>query len=506
MIKKIILIFLLPITLITKINAQQKDSIIINEVESIWDQGVPVCPDDSYISKMIEQIGFDFLRDSIPTTAEQKKVFCEIGLAFYTRKQYEAADWYLAKSITPVEVVGNSYKVKSIPISTEYSVVNSRISVINEMPHMINNPITIIKTVIKEPEVSAVELEGMKKDAAFLNSIPKSLDKMSKADLSKLAKQIDVQIKKLIIEKDSLIRVKATKEAIDAKEETINTLKSEKEVINLSIENDDLSGQNKMLNLLKTKYVKFLIWTVVVVVILVLVLLYMTQRKTIKSKDLKILNQLKDIIKKNTYLEHAAKLIRHDMHSGINTYIPRGVNSLEKKISNEEAKKLKIDTSIKMIKEGLTHTQKVYKSIYEFTNLVKQNIVLERSEVNLKELLTTYLLTTSYGSQVVIEDLVTKSVNESLFCNAIDNLIRNGLKYNDSENKVVKIYMEKGYLIVQDNGRGMSSEEFEHNINKTDTESGIGLGISVSILDEHGYKVTCEKVNVGTKIKIKLKQ
>ena len=505
MIKKIILIFLLSICLLPKINAQQKDSVIINEVETFWDQGVPVCPDDPYISKMIEKIGFKFIMDSIPTTPEQKKIFCEIGLAFYTRKQYEAADWYLAKSITPVEVVSDGYKIKSIPVNFESS-INSRVSVINEMPHIINNPITIIKTVVKEPEVSAVELEGMKKDMEFLNSIPKSLDKMSKADLSKLAKQIDLQIKKLIIEKDSLIRVKATKEAINAKEGTINTLKSEKEVINLSIENDNLSGQNKTLNLIKTKYAQFLIWSIVVVVILVLVLLYMSQRKTIKSKDLKILNQLKDIIKKNTYLEHAAKLIRHDMHSGINTYMPRGINSLEKRISNEEAKNLKIDTSIKMIKEGLTHTQKVYKSVYEFTNLVKPNIVLDRNEVDIKELLTTYLLTTSYGSQVVIENLGTQNVNGTLFCNAIDNLIRNGLKYNDSDNKVVKIYMEKDYLVVQDNGRGMSSEEFERNINKTDTESGIGLSISVSILNEHGYKVTCEKTNVGTKIKIKLKK
>ena len=105
----------------------------------------------------------------------------------------------------------------------------------------------------------------------------------------------------------------------------------------------------------------------------------------------------------------------------------------------------------------------------------------------------------------MIENLGTQNVNGTLFCNAIDNLIRNGLKYNDSDNKVVKIYMEKDYLVVQDNGRGMSSTEFEHNINKTDTESGIGLNISVSILNEHGYKVTCEKTNFGTKIKIKLK-
>ena len=34
--------------------------------------------------------------------------------------------------------------------------------------------------------------------------------------------------------------------------------------------------------------------------------------------------QQEEISKKNTYLEHAAKILRHDMHSGINTYMPRG--------------------------------------------------------------------------------------------------------------------------------------------------------------------------------------
>jgi hypothetical protein len=41
-----------------------------------------------------------------------------------------------------------------------------------------------------------------------------------------------------------------------------------------------------------------------------------------------------ELEKKNTYLEHAAKILRHDMHSGINTYIPRGISSLEKRITD----------------------------------------------------------------------------------------------------------------------------------------------------------------------------
>ena len=42
-----------------------------------------------------------------------------------------------------------------------------------------------------------------------------------------------------------------------------------------------------------------------------------------------------DLSKKNIYLEHAAKIIRHDMHSGINTYLPRGIKSLNRRLTHE---------------------------------------------------------------------------------------------------------------------------------------------------------------------------
>jgi len=104
-------------------------------------------------------------------------------------------------------------------------------------------------------------------------------------------------------------------------------------------------------------------------------------------------------------------------------------------------------------------------------------------------------------------------VNQALFCTAIDNLVRNGLKYNDSETKVVAISMEdEQHIAVQDNGRGMTQAEFDHlsqpytrREGQKETGTGLGLNICVAILNEHGFKVTCEKNEVGTKIKIKIK-
>jgi len=220
-----------------------------------------------------------------------------------------------------------------------------------------------------------------------------------------------------------------------------------------------------------------------------------------------------EIEKKNTYLEHAAKIIRHDMHSGINTYIPRGVSSLERRLTEDDIERLKLSSPLKMIKEGLVHTQKVYKGVYEFTNLVKKDAVFHTLQHNVKEILTNYLNSTSYKSQVLISDLPTINVNESLFCTAVDNLIRNGLKYNDSDTKMVKIYMETDNTIaIQDNGRGMSQKDFEYlskpyvrKEGQRESGSGLGLNICLAIMEEHGFELSCEKNNIGTKMKIKIK-
>lgn len=219
-----------------------------------------------------------------------------------------------------------------------------------------------------------------------------------------------------------------------------------------------------------------------------------------------------EIEKKNTYLEYAAKILRHDMHSGINTYIPRGISSLERRLNKETIDKMKLEAPMKLLKEGLTHTQKVYKGVYEFTNLVKKDVCLEKQELDLKKILKSYLSNTAYVSQVTIDDLVTVPVNEALFCTAVDNLIRNGLKYNDSNTKFVKLYMDGDYLIIQDNGRGMTQSEFEQlskpYIRKKDQKepgSGLGLNICVAILQEHGFELSCEKIKSGTKMKIKIK-
>lgn len=218
-----------------------------------------------------------------------------------------------------------------------------------------------------------------------------------------------------------------------------------------------------------------------------------------------------EVGKKNTYLEHAAKILRHDMHSGINTYIPRGLSSLKRRLDAEQIKALKIGAPLRMIEEGLTHTQRVYSGVKEFTNLVKKEAQLDKKELDLQQILLKYLKSTSYISQVQISELVVAEVNEALFCTAVDNLIRNGLKYNDSATKLVKVYMQGSALIIEDNGRGISNIEFielaKPYTRGKDKENGTGLGLNIciAIMQEHGFSVSAEKLEQGTKITIAIK-
>lgn len=470
--------------------AEEKVSPLDKNIEATWDQGIPFLPENAQITALIDQLDLNSILNGEKLDTKSVKLCREIGIAFYNRGLYEAANWYLEKAKGYAEVIEIDVE-KDIHYICEHEKGE------------------------KEEEISKENIESLKEDINFIQKIPSSLDKISKNDLQKIAKEIESKIKNLIAEKDSLIKAEAAKEIIDSKEQSINALSKEKEIIDLNIvkgelneEKHGLEVENADLEVQKSSLKKWLITSIISVAILLLGLLVLWQRKTIKVQDAEIEKQLIDINKKNTYLEHAARIIRHDMHSGINTYIPRGLSSLEKRLTPEEIINLKIDGSVKMIKEGLNHTQKVYKSVYEFTNLVKQNIVLEKNECDLEELIKKSIVTTSYANQVTIDKLTTAKVNETLFWNAIDSLIKNGLKYNKNELKWVKIYMEEGNLVVEDNGTGLSEKKFKKilssKVDNSDEESGLGLNICNAILVEHGFELSCQEIETGTKLKIKL--
>ena len=369
------------------------------------------------------------------------------------------------------------------------------------------------KVEIDETKLTETDLQNIQKDVQFLSDLPKSYGELPKENLKNLLVEIDNKINQLTHERDSLLAQSIiNEELVKSKESTISALGKEKNIIGLTLETGSLYDANGNLRIETEALKKYLYWALGGLGVLGLVLLVFLQRKRIQVQDVEIEEQLNDIAKKNSYLEHAARIIRHDMHSGINTYMPRGISSLEKRLTTEDIQKLKIEAPLKMVKEGLAHTQKVYKSVYEFTNLVKQNVVLNKSLFNLKELVWNYISPNSYSVQVDVQEIGELEVNQTLFPSAIESLIKNGLTYNDSEVKKVEIYTEENYLIVEDNGRGFTQKQFEKQLKRfskktefTEDEKGLGLNICYAILKEHGFELTFDKIETGTKAKIKIK-
>jgi hypothetical protein len=221
-------------------------------------------------------------------------------------------------------------------------------------------------------------------------------------------------------------------------------------------------------------------------------------------EKMKIKEQL---FQKKVYLEYSNKIIRHDMHSGINTYIPRGLKMLQKRLTPELIKQLKIAPALKLLENGLAHTQMVYKGVYAFTTLTREEGSLPVKTFDLQDRLDYFLKLTAYSNSVEMTDLPMLRANESLFCTAVDNFIRNGLKYNNSADKKVKVYFADRCVIVEDNGIGMSQEEFDYfclpykrKEDNYDTGSGLGLNIAVAIMREHDCNIKVEKLEKGTRI------
>jgi len=227
-------------------------------------------------------------------------------------------------------------------------------------------------------------------------------------------------------------------------------------------------------------------------------------------------NQLKNrntVQQKTIYLEHTSKVIRHDMHSGINTYIPRGLKVLLEKLDEDTIKNLKLRIPLKLLEEGLKHAQQVYKGVYAFTNLVKIKPQVEKNVYNLKEILEEFLEKSAYRQYVKIEDLPEKEVNPALFCIAIDNFIKNGVTYNESKEKSVRIYMKyKNVLCIEDNGIGMTQYEYDlqslpymkTDIGDEEASLGMGINIANAIIEEHGWNIQVNKLESGTSIEVVL--
>ena len=220
------------------------------------------------------------------------------------------------------------------------------------------------------------------------------------------------------------------------------------------------------------------------------------------------IKQRQELNQTKIFLEYSNKILRHDLHSGINTYIPRGFNMLKKKLDDETISRLKLGAGMMLLEKGINHAQDVYRGVQSLTGMVRDFDEIETEPFNVEEALNAYLGRTHYFNKVEISPMGDTTANRALFCMAIDVFVKNGVVFNSSKDKKIKIYQEGRCICIEDNGVGLSQERFDIIVypkNKEDRVPGfdsIEMNIATTILKEHGMKITIHEANPGTIIKI----
>ena len=172
------------------------------------------------------------------------------------------------------------------------------------------------------------------------------------------------------------------------------------------------------------------------------------------------------------------------MHSGINTYIPRGLSTLEKRLTEDQIKELRIETSLSLIKNGLEHTQRVYNMVHQFTDLVKENSQLDKKNIDMKDFLESNLETTSYSSKVdIVGDMCQASINNDLFWFAINTFIKRILKKSKSMS-----ISEDGDKLILKGEKTCTKKEFKKMLMSYD-DAGSDVRIAHEIIKRHGFNI-----------------
>lgn len=178
--------------------------------------------------------------------------------------------------------------------------------------------------------------------------------------------------------------------------------------------------------------------------------------------------------------------------------------------------------------EGCAEIQRIEMEAIRLETMINDLLLLSRQQLNshtMREIFPIHLLWEEIladalfeAEQRNIEFTQTISIknpdkyflngNQNLLISAVENVIRNALKY--TENKIsVRIVLQNQYLqvIIDDNGKGLPATEFEkifqpfYRVDETRTRetggAGLGLAIVANVVKEHQGKVWAKSSQLG---------
>jgi signal transduction histidine kinase len=241
------------------------------------------------------------------------------------------------------------------------------------------------------------------------------------------------------------------------------------------------------------------------------------QNDTLKKLNTQLIESEDNLLNLNATKDKLFSIISHDISNPVNAIV--NYNQLilnnSKKLSNDE-----LISAIAKIDQSVQPLQELINNLLHWSILQRNNPNIVKSTINLADAVSQSIAVfNNYAQLKSVKITIDVSSNMHILFDAnilqlvLRNLISNALKFTPAEGEV-KIYEQNNFLIVEDNGAGMSEEKINavlssnqlHSSAGTNNEKGTGLGLTLvtEYLKLNGAKLAIKRNenNTGTQFMI----